>query len=122
MWRGANAVLVVLFALGVVVQVNDPDPIAWMAIYGAAALICAFELRGGSRWWSPAIVAAAALVWAATLAPRVIGTVPFSAMFAGFEMKDAGVEEAREMYGLVLIALWMTVVTLRTRGWRNART
>lgn len=113
-WRVANAIMLVLFAASVVVQVNDPDPLRWIAIYGAAALVCRFELVGGSRWWSPAIVALIALVWAAALAPGVIGKVPFSSMFAEFEMKDIGVEESREMYGLLLIAIWMSVVAIRS--------
>jgi hypothetical protein len=53
-----------------------------------------------------------ALVWAATIASRVVGQVPFLSMFEQFEMKDVHVEESREMYGLLLVAAWMTAVAV----------
>jgi hypothetical protein len=111
-WTAANAVMFLMFAFSVVVQFNDPDPIAWAAMYGAAAYVCALEVRRRNQPWLPATIAAAALLWAGLIAPRVIGRVPFTDMFAEFEMKDLGVEESREMYGLVLVALWMGAVAL----------
>ena len=113
-WKITNLVLALMFAFAVVVQVNDPDPISWMAIYGAAAVVCFLELRNGSRWWSPAIVGIIAVIWAATIAPRVIGSVPFGEMFSEFEMKNEGVEESREMYGLLIVAAWMFAVAARS--------
>jgi hypothetical protein len=43
--------------------------------------------------------------------------VRFADMFAEFEMRDLGVEESREMYGLLLIAIWMAAVALA--AWRR---
>jgi hypothetical protein len=40
-------------------------------------------------------------------------------MFNEFEMRDLGIEESREMYGLLMIAAWMTVLALTAR--RRAR-
>lgn len=117
-WRGANGAMLGLFAFGAIVQVNDPDPLPWMLVYGAAAAACLLAMLRRARWWFPAAVAAACIVWAATIAPRVIGQVPFRDMFGAFEMKDTGVEESREMYGLFLIALWMVVIA--RRAWREA--
>jgi hypothetical protein len=102
--------MLVAFLFSVAVQLNDPDPLRWMAIYGAAAVVCGLELAGRVRWVLPVLVGATALVWAASIAPRVLGRVPFSAMFAEFEMQNAGVEESREMYGLLIVALWMAAV------------
>src|SRR5262245_49200215 len=116
-WTIVNAVMLLAFTASVMVQVNDPDPLAWMAIYGAAAIVCGLELRRRTRAWLPLVVALVALVWVGTIAPRVIGKVPFGSMFAAFEMKDLGVEESREMYGLLLIALWMATVSLA--AWRR---
>jgi hypothetical protein len=112
-WRIADAVMGLLFAFGAAVQVNDPDPLAWIAIYAAAALLSFRWLARRVRWWAPALVALAALAWAATLAPRVLGRVPFGDMFGAFEMANAGIEESREMYGLLIIAAWMAVVAFR---------
>ena len=121
LWTIANAGMLLAFAASVVVQINDPDPLAWMAIYGAAAVACGLELGRRTPTWLPALVTVAALAWAATLAPRVLGKVPFGAMFEAFEMKDAGVEESRELYGLLLIAVWMGAVSLAAWRRRAAR-
>lgn len=109
-WKVADALFLLMFVFSVVVQLNDPDPIAWMAIYGAAALACLLSLMGKLPWWFAVLTGIVALAWAATIAPRVIGQVPFMDMFAEFEMKDIGVEESREMYGLILIGGWMAIL------------
>jgi transmembrane protein TMEM220 len=119
-WKVADALLLLMFVFSVAVQVNDPDPIRWMAIYGAAALACLLSLMGRLPWWFAVLTGVIALAWAATIAPRVIGQVPFMDMFAEFEMKDIGVEESREMYGLILIGGWMAI--LAHRAFRKART
>ena len=119
LWTGANAVMGLAFGFSVAVQVNDPDPLRWMAIYGAAAVICTAELTRRVRARYPVLLAAAALGWAASIAPRVIGKVRFGELFAEFEMKNAGVEEAREMYGLLIVALWMLAVAWA--AWRRSR-
>jgi hypothetical protein len=118
LWRIADGIFLLLFAFSVVVQVNDPDPLPWIAIYGAAALACL--MSSSAHWTFPVAIGIVALAWAATLAPNVIGRVPFLEMFEEFEMKDAGVEESREMYGLLLIAGWMAVLGHRA-FWRRRR-
>jgi hypothetical protein len=116
-WTVANVVMLLMFIASVAVQVNDPDPIGWMAIYGAAAVATGMELARRTRLWMPVLIEAISIVWAATIAPRVIGKIPFGSMFQAFEMKDLGVEESREMYGLVLIALWMSAIFVA--AWRR---
>lgn len=118
MWQALDALFLLMFVFSVVVQVNDPDPLTWMAVYGAAALACLWSIRGRLAWWVPVVLAGVCLAWAGTIAPRVLGQVPFATMFEAFEMKDVGVEESREMYGLVLVAAWMAVLALR-RGTRR---
>ena len=120
-WKVADALFLLMFVFSVVVQVNDPDPLAWMAMYGAAAIACLLSLLGRVPWWFAVLVGLVALGWAATLAPRVLGNVPFLSMFAEFEMKDIGVEESREMYGLLIIAGWMAVIGHR-RYWSDRQT
>lgn len=119
-WRIADALFLVMFLFSVIVQFNDPDPLAWVAIYGLAAVACALSLLGRLRAWFPAVVGALALLWAINIAPRVVGRVPFLEMFGAFEMKDLGVEESREMYGLLLIALWMAILFVRNRVTRRS--
>jgi hypothetical protein len=117
LWTVANGVMLLAFVFSVIVQFNDPDPFVWAAIYAAAALVCAFELRRRTHPLVSAGIAAVALTWAATIAPRILGNVRFSTMFAEFEMANTGIEESREMYGLVFIALWMIAVAIA--AWRR---
>ncbi len=111
-FRVVNALMAALFVLAAAVQYNDPDPLRWIAIYLAAALACALAVAGRLRWPVPAFVAFAALAWAAVLAPGVLGRVGPGEMFGAWEMKDAAVEEARESYGLLLVAAWMGVLAV----------
>ena len=115
-WRVADAVMLLLFTLGAVVQLNDPDPVRWFAVYALAAAACLLSLLRRLPWPLPALLGAAALAWAATLAPRVVGRVPFGEMFGAFEMRTVGIEESREMYGLLIIAAWMAVLAVRARS------
>lgn len=114
-WRLLDAVFALLFVLAVIVNLNDPDPIAWVLIYAAAAWTSFLAVLGRPSRALASAVAAVALLWAATIVPRVVGKVPFGDMFAAWEMQNAGVEESREMYGLLLIALWMATIALRGR-------
>ena len=107
--------MLLLFTFGAVVQVNDPDPARWIAVYALAAATCLLSLLRRLHWTLPALLGAATLAWAATLAPGVLGRVPFGEMFGAFEMRSVGVEESREMYGLLIIAAWMAVLALRAR-------
>ena len=119
-WTAANVVMLTLFAFSVAVQFNDPDPLLWMAIYGSAAVVCAFEVRKKTPLWLPVAVAAVALAWSAWIAARA-HDVPISALFAEWEMKNVGVEEAREMYGLAIVGAWMLAVSAAAWARRSGR-
>jgi hypothetical protein len=110
--RILTAIMGVYFVFAVVMQYNDPDPVQWMAIYGAAALACALALVGRARWWFLVGVAVVAAAWAATLAPGVIGHVAPRDLFAQAGMLAPAVEEAREMLGLIIVAVWMIVLAV----------
>ena len=112
-WKVGDWVMLLAILFSIVVQFNDPDPFAWIAIYGLAAGASVLGLLGRGHWACPAVVGLVAAVWAARIAPRVLSQVPFLAMFGAFEMENAGIEESREMYGLVFIATWMVVLAVR---------
>jgi hypothetical protein len=111
-WITLNCLMAALFVFSVVVQYNDPDPLRWMAVYGAAALACVLAIFGRGYWPLVAALGLVALVWALTLAPAVVGKVRFGELFESFEMKDERVEVAREMGGLLIVAFWMAVLTV----------
>lgn len=108
----------VLFLFAAAVQYNDPDPLAWMAIYLAAAGSCLVTARARTGWQLAAGTAAVALVWALTLAPTAWSVPPLQ-LLAGWEMRDERVEVAREMYGLLLV--FAACVALARQQWSAGR-
>jgi hypothetical protein len=104
--------MMVMFLFSMAVQYNDPDPLHWMAIYGAAAVACVLALRNRLHPAVSAAIGAVAVVWAVTLAPGVWGQVGFNELFQEFEMSSPLIEEAREMGGLFIVAVWMAVLSL----------
>ena len=105
-----------LFLFGAVVQLNDPDPWLWVGIYLAASLATVASVRWPAQIILPVIVGTVAIIWAVTLAPAVVARVPFLEMFSAWEMQNVGIEQSREMYGLLVIALWMFVL-----AWRGSK-
>jgi hypothetical protein len=112
--RILNGLMAALLAYASIVNVNDPDALRWVVMYGAAALTAAVAAFRPARlpWVVPAAMAVVAGVWAATLAPHVLGHVRWAQLWESYEMKDAMVEEGREFYGLGIAAVWMVVVAL----------
>jgi hypothetical protein len=107
----------ILFLFGAVVQYNDPDPLRWIAMYLAAGAACFLAAGNRGTWLFPAFVGAIALLWALTFVKAVIPNVGVSEMFAAWEMQNQRVEEGREMYGLLLIAV--TMITIAVGRWRS---
>ena len=101
-----------LFLFAAAVQYNDPDPLRWMAIYGLAALACALSLLRRLRRLVPVLVGLGAGAWAGALAPGVIGRVSVGELFQSYGMMSETVEEAREMGGLLIVAVWMGLLAL----------
>jgi len=110
--RVANGLMAILFLFAVAVQYNDPDPLRWMAIYGLSALACVLALAGRLLRPAPILIGVAALAWAATIAPGVVGGVSVGDLFESYAMKSEPVEEAREMGGLLIVTVWMGVLAL----------
>jgi hypothetical protein len=122
--RTANLVMSALFLFSTVLQMNDPDPVRWMAIYGAAAAVClwlgAVAPRGNLARAVPLAVALVALAWSAAIAARAAAHVSPLRLFESWEMKDTAVEEDREMYGLLVVGAWMLIAAARPRA-RSSR-
>jgi hypothetical protein len=119
-FRTAAGLMAVLLAFAAAVNFNDPDPIRWVAIYGTACVLSiATAIFGGVPAAAPAAVAVIALIWGVMLAARVPGVEVYTHMFDEWEMKSPTIEEAREACGLLIVAVWMTVVAAIM--WRGAR-
>jgi hypothetical protein len=118
--RILNLLMAAVFLFGAIVQINDPDPFLWIVIYLAAAAASYLANDRPTDIRPPAAVAAAALLWAGLIALQASGRAPFLELFAEWEMRDEVVEETREIYGLLFIAGWMLVLTVRAFRLRQA--
>ena len=109
-FRVASLLLAVLFAYAASIQLNDPDPGRWIAVYGIAALISLLAVFRPPRPIVPWVLAVLALGWAATLVPGIYREAAFT-----------GTEEERELVGLVIVAAWMGAVGAAGRRIRTRR-
>ena len=111
----ANRVMAVLFLISAVLQFNDPDPLRWAAIYGAAGFACLAAGRFRYSWPLPAGVGVAAMVWAAWLSP-ILTQVRFRDLARAMHAGSPSIELGREFLGLLIVHVWMAflvVVALR---------
>jgi len=108
-----NALFTLAFLLSAGVQYNDPDGLAWGAIYLAAAAMCADQFLGRRLAWLPAAMLLASLAWAALLLPDVIGQVQWRDLVSSTQMRTLAVERGREAGGLLLVAFWSGILLIR---------
>ena len=121
MFRAMNAVMAGLFALAVAVQYNDPDPLRWMLVYGAAMVVTIVALlRGSVPPAVPAFVALVAITWAVFASRGGSGFESYAHMFESWEMKNEQVEQARETSGLLIVVGWMLTLSVRSMLMRRA--
>ncbi len=113
-YRVLNGLFLLAYALSVLVQFNDPDPWQWVALYGAAALMCLLWYRNALPRWLPLCLLIISLVWIGTLLPA-LRDVSVADIFDSLGMKTRAVEEAREIGGLALVAVWSGVLARRER-------
>jgi hypothetical protein len=115
-FRIINALLALTFLMAVVVQYNDPDPLRWIAIYGAAFVVSVVVWRRGRVHPAvPLLVGAVALVWGLSIMLGGPGGANYLHMFDAWEMRSLAVEQAREAIGLLIVAVWMAVLAVRAR-------
>lgn len=116
--RWAHGLMGALFAFSAVLQLNDPDPWGWVAIYVVAAGLAGLAAAGHyPAWRRPLALAVAvwALVWALAVAFSSPRLPPLSDLVADWAMYGAGIEERRETLGLLLLSCWTALVALPRR-------
>ena len=109
-------VMAALFAVCVALQYNDPDPIRWMLIYGAAMVVSILMPMKRDAAKVGLVVALIALVWATVLILGIYDKVTFSDVFLKMSEKGGAVEEEREAGGLLIEGVWLVLA-----GWYRLR-
>ncbi len=117
-FRYSSYVMAALLATCVALQYNDPDPIRWMAMYGAAMIVSA--LLPSNKQLVPIgyVVALVALVWGGYLLYEVWGRMQVNDLVEKMSEKGGAVEEGREAGGLGIAGTWVLFASLfrRTRA------
>ncbi len=106
------AIVVATCILGVcaLLQLNDPDPLGWIAIYAAAAATTLASLKWRGAAGHVALgLAGLTLVWSIVIFPDARG---FAAgdLFASMKASSPQIEAGREVGGLALIGAWMVAL------------
>lgn len=114
-----NYVLAVMFLLFAFVQINDPDPFLWIAIYGIMAVICimaAFRYYVKPLLWA---LLAAFSIYLVILYPGVrewLAQPDKSILFDDvMKMQYPYIEESREFLGLVICIVVLVVQLIRAQ-------
>ncbi len=120
--RSLAAVFALLMAAMAVLQLNDPDSLPWVLMYGYLTMVCLVSTFDGVYRLPAWIGLAVALVWAATLFPGVYELFrhhPTGDLFTGMSPNRPYVEEARESLGLLIGSGAMACLLLLARRARR---
>lgn len=114
-----NLILAAMFLLFAFVQINDPDPLLWIAIYGVMAVVCimaAFRSYLKPLLW---ILLAGFIVYMVILWPGLnewLHQEDKSVLFdEGMKMQFPYIEESREFLGLLICVIVILVQLYRSR-------
>lgn len=107
-WFKALAwVMAALLGVCVVLQYNDPDPVRWMVMYGAGAVVSALLPFKKPLAGLGILVGLIAAAWAIYLIQSVWGVIALSDLPNKMSEKGGAVEAGREAGGLVIEAVWL---------------
>jgi hypothetical protein len=117
--------LVIMFLAFSFVQLNDPDPVVWILIYGAMAVVC---VMATFDYFIPRLMLVLSIVYigyASTLLPSISKWLQSSDRAMLFDdiakMQNLYIEESREFLGLViclavLLACWWRDRIVNAKG------
>lgn len=104
-----NLLLAVLFIVFAFIQINDPDPVLWILIYGAMAVAC---VLAAFRYFYPKVLAGMLVLFIAYSFVSVSGAIKWlqsddkHLLFDDLaKMQYLYIEEAREFLGLLICVL-----------------
>ena len=108
-----------MFALSAVLQWNDPDPLAWMLLYAAAAVLGGLAVAGRAPFTGLAGLAGVCAVWMALLSGSMAAFLArgdWSLLVATMKAGEPLIEESREFLGLGLVLLWSLLALVPASG------
>ena len=109
-YRVIHASVAFMFFGFAAVQWNDPDPLRWITLYGAAGSASLLAATGRSPRWLALATGAVALVWALTLVPEALQLRQLEDFTKRMDIMRPEIEIAREVGGLTIVTLAMAAV------------
>jgi hypothetical protein len=106
-FNGVSWAMAAVLFLCVALQVNDPDPIRWMVMYGAGAVASVLLPIRKPAATLALLVSVLALFWAIGLIYSVWGQITPSDLTNKMSEKGGAVEVGREAGGLVIEGVWL---------------
>lgn len=103
--------MVVMFSYAIVVQFNDPDTMYWIILYAISLLTTVLALTNvslGGFYWLVLGIYLASVAW---LSPNFSATSLDA--FASVGMDNVQQELVRELWGMVICAIWSIVLVVR---------
>ncbi|MCS4436095.1 transmembrane 220 family protein [Aquiflexum gelatinilyticum] len=108
----------IVFLLFAYWQVNDPDPQIWVSVYLLAAIFCGLAVMGKHPLIPLGIIIVASIIGAVYFYPTSVSEwVNYELENKDLTMKTQESEEARETFGLLIIAAILSVSAYF--GWKN---
>ena len=115
-----NLLLAAMFVVFAFVQVNDPDPVVWILIYGAMAVTCI--LAAFSRYYPVLLIVllVAYVAYSVVFFPGVaqwLQSEDKSMLFDDIaKMQYLYIEQSREFLGLLICVLVLVMHLVRSRS------
>jgi len=102
--KAFNIFLTVLFISFAVLQLNDPDPILWVLLYGLVALVSLMAAFGKYQKILINLGLSACIIWMLTLIPEVVDWVQkgMPSITGGMKAESPHIEFTREFLGLLI--------------------
>ncbi len=109
-------VVALLFAAFAYLNLNDPDPIAWVAAYGATAALFALAAFGRADRRAILVVAAAQFIWMCTMITGMVdwARMGFPSITGSMQAHEPHIEVVREFLGLLISVAALSALFLRT--------
>ena len=105
-WRAFSAAAAVFFGWAAAMQLNDPDPARWFALYAGAALVAGASAVNKPSVLAGRLVGAIAVIWAAAIVPELWGRWGVRDLGATMSGGRPEVEYGREFVGLLIVGAY----------------
>ena len=120
--RYFNLLLSALFLASAAVQLNDPDPIFWVALYGGVAIVCAFAAFNRYHVWLIILGLAVSAFELFRLAPGFMSWISSGApsIISTMQAETPYIEIVREFLGVLVCFVVLLFHYIRGRKFQKA--